>query len=74
MPPCIFVVAPCNPESEFTCNSGRCIDKSRQCDGIADCSDSTDEVDCNGKDTENNTIELLSEVKMLFSEIKRIID
>ena len=36
----------CNETYQFTCNSGRCIDKSLKCNGRPDCYDSTDEVGC----------------------------
>ena len=36
----------CDVRYQFTCNSGRCIDKSLRCDGRADCFDETDEVGC----------------------------
>ena len=36
----------CDEITQFTCNSGRCIDKSLRCDGRADCFDETDEVGC----------------------------
>ena len=41
-----FPTARCDPVTQFTCNSGRCIDILQKCDGTPDCSDSTDEVSC----------------------------
>ena len=32
--------------TEFQCESGQCVDQSRQCDGRADCDDGSDEQDC----------------------------
>ncbi|XP_040182163.1 suppressor of tumorigenicity 14 protein [Rana temporaria] len=38
---------PKNPcPDQFTCKSGRCIDKTRKCDGWNDCGDNSDEVSC----------------------------
>nr|DBA16642.1 TPA: hypothetical protein GDO54_004016 [Pyxicephalus adspersus] len=38
---------PQNPcPDQFTCKSGRCIDKTRRCDGWNDCGDSSDEAMC----------------------------
>ncbi|GFS04390.1 low-density lipoprotein receptor-related protein, partial [Elysia marginata] len=34
----------CHEESEYECSNGKCIDKSRLCDGFPDCDDSSDEV------------------------------
>lgn len=34
----------CNPDQEFRCNNGQCIDKSLVCDGVVDCGDTSDET------------------------------
>lgn len=31
---------------KFTCNTGRCIDKTMRCDGWVDCTDASDERSC----------------------------
>ena len=31
---------------EFTCKNNECVDRVKMCNGIADCSDSSDESDC----------------------------
>lgn len=36
----------CNPD-QFACTSGECISLSWRCDSEADCTDSSDELDCN---------------------------
>ena len=38
----------CDPVSQFNCGD-HCIDIVRKCDGIFDCKDSSDEVNCQGK-------------------------
>ena len=35
----------CFPDG-FTCNNGDCIELSRKCDSLIDCSDGSDEDDC----------------------------
>ena len=42
----VFTIESCDERYQFTCNSGKCIDKSLRCDGRADCFDETDEVGC----------------------------
>lgn len=36
----------CRPD-QFRCEDGNCIHGSRQCNGVRDCLDGTDEVNCN---------------------------
>ena len=31
---------------EFMCGNGQCIDRRRRCNGVIDCDDTTDELDC----------------------------
>ncbi|RVE57071.1 hypothetical protein OJAV_G00212720 [Oryzias javanicus] len=38
--------APCGPEN-FTCANGCCLDQDLECDSIQQCSDGSDEVNCN---------------------------
>ena len=37
--------------SQWTCGDGSCIGSGQRCDGISDCSDSTDELQCLGNQT-----------------------
>lgn len=40
----------CDPETEFTCGDGKCVDISGRCDRTKyDCEDGTDEYDCGMK-------------------------
>ena len=46
-------------ENEFTCFNGECIDMSYVCDGINDCGDNSDEVNCSKYSTSRNVTQLL---------------
>ena len=35
--------------NEFTCNNSECVSKHKMCDGVADCSDGSDESKCGKK-------------------------
>ena len=35
----------CSP-SDFTCNNGKCLDRSERCNNANDCRDNSDEKDC----------------------------
>ena len=36
----------CLARRQFACDSGSCVDNSRLCDGIDDCGDNSDELNC----------------------------
>ena len=36
---------------EFMCGNGQCIDRRRRCNGVIDCDDTTDELDCGSLST-----------------------
>ena len=44
------VLDPCDPEDEFTCGNGVCIDIGWKCDGDQDCVDAEDELQCSNSD------------------------
>lgn len=39
---------PSCPEGLFACSNGQCVRTDAKCNGVADCSDGSDEVDCKG--------------------------
>ena len=41
----ILTLSDCHP-NKFTCDSGHCIELEKKCDGIVDCEDSSDELNC----------------------------
>ena len=44
----------CNFRTDFTCDSGKCVDLRKQCDQHNDCTDASDEVECISIVTEAN--------------------
>ena len=43
-----FTERECDPNLEFKCGDGYCIEKHWKCDGTSDCADSSDEIGCPG--------------------------
>ena len=41
----ILTLSDCHP-NKFTCDSGHCIELEKKCDGIVDCEDDSDELNC----------------------------
>lgn len=41
---------PSCPEGLFACSNGQCVRTDAKCNGVADCSDGSDEVDCKDDD------------------------
>ena len=41
-----LVFRKCNLENEFRCGYGRCYPDDVRCNGVKDCTDGTDELDC----------------------------
>ena len=41
----MLTLSDCHPV-KYTCNNGQCIDLSNKCDGLIDCVDGTDELEC----------------------------
>lgn len=42
---CVAFSAICS-SSQFRCNNLQCIDAARKCDGVSDCLDRSDEINC----------------------------
>ena len=45
-----FCISVCHFPFEFTCNSGKCVNVTKRCDGKKDCDDGSDEYLCTGID------------------------
>lgn len=41
----VLTLSDCHP-NKYTCNTGQCIDLTQKCNGIIDCDDGTDELEC----------------------------
>lgn len=44
----IILTAVCK-QNQFRCTNSKCIDEVSRCDGYNDCSDNSDEINCDGK-------------------------
>ena len=41
----VLTLSDCHPK-KFTCDSGHCIELDKKCDSVIDCSDGSDELNC----------------------------
>lgn len=48
----------CSGSGKALCSDGTCLDRSRVCDGITDCSDGVDEEDCPGSCILDETVKV----------------
>ncbi len=56
----------CETSGRFYCDDGLCIERSLRCDGIADCRNGTDELNCG-----ESKIQIRVKVKREFLAIKK---